>query len=241
MIRKNPQNKLQKQKMRRLSRMIAVTAAAAGIWLAVFNLYHYSRGYFAGWIYTTGKAREKASQELNLDMSSEPGKLPASTGTSVLEDEIASTSLESDEPIIYGERPEAGERFGELSIPKLDTILPLYEGTSDEELDLGVGHYAGSVLPGEKDNCVLAGHRDTVFRRLGEIGEGDSLIVRTEMGEFEYVVKKVRIVDKEDRTVIVPKPKATLTVSTCYPFEYIGSAPQRYILVAYLSSASLNK
>lgn len=228
--------------MYQLSCIIAVLTAVAGIGLAAFNLYHYSRGYFAGWIYTsTGKATEKASPELNQDVSSESEKLPISTEASVLENDIDFNSLEAAKPIIYEERPETGEQFGELYIPKLDAILPVYEGTGEEELDLGVGHYAGSVLPGEKDNCVLAGHRDTVFRKLGEVGEGDSLIVRTEMGEFKYVVKKVRIVDKEDRTVIVPKPKATLTVSTCYPFEYIGSAPQRYILVAYLSSISLNE
>jgi sortase A len=80
-----------------------------------------------------------------------------------------------------------------------------------------------------------------VFRRLGKVGEGDWLIVRTSAGEFRYKVNKVRIVDEDDRTVIVPKPRATLTVSTCYPFEYIGPAPKRYILVAYLASKKLSK
>ncbi|MFJ7993930.1 processed acidic surface protein [Peribacillus frigoritolerans] len=106
--------------------------------------------------------------------------------------------------------------------------------TDEDELEKGVGHYAGSVLPGEKDNSVLSGHRDTIFRDLGEVGEGDLLIAKTEAGTFTYKVRKVRIVDAEDRTVIVPKPKATLTVTTCYPFSYIGSAPERYVLVADL-------
>ncbi len=94
------------------------------------------------------------------------------------------------------------------------------------------------MLSGENDNCVLSGHRNTVFPELGKVREGDSLIVTTSAGTFEYVVRKVRIVDKNDRTVIVPRPQATLTVSTCYPFVYTGSAPQRYILVAYLRSAA---
>ena len=243
MIRKKPQNKLRKKKFHQLTRIIAVLTVAAGLWLAAFNLYHYSRGYLAGWIYTAtgGNAWEKASREWNQDVSSVPGKLPISTKLSASEDDMDTNSLEAAEPVLYEKRPQTGEQFGELFIPKLDALLPIYEGTGEDELDLGVGHYAGSVLPGEKDNCVLSGHRDTVFRRLGEVGEGDALIVRTEMGEFKYVIKKVRIVDKEDRTVIVSKPKAVLTVSTCYPFEYIGSAPQRYILVAYLSSTSLNE
>lgn len=144
------------------------------------------------------------------------------------------------EEAIYHERPKNGEEIGELYIPKLKANLPIYEGTSDEELEIGVGHYTDSVLPGEKDNTVLSGHRDTVFRNLGKVGKGDALIVRTGAGEFEYRVNKVRIVDKNDRTVIVPKPRATLTVSTCYPFTYTGSAPKRYILVAYLVSSKQN-
>ncbi|MBT2717616.1 sortase [Bacillus sp. ISL-57] len=89
------------------------------------------------------------------------------------------------------------------------------------------------VLPCEKDNSVLPGHRDTIFRDLGEVGKGDLLIAKT-AGTFTYKVRKVRIVDADDRTVIVPKPKATLTVTACYPFSYIGSAQELYVLVADL-------
>jgi len=138
--------------------------------------------------------------------------------------------------VLYPERPQIGEEIGTLYIPKLDKSLPIFHGTDEDELEKGVGHYANSVLPGEKDNTVLSGHRDTVFRRLGEVGVGDILTVTTSAGEFSYKVNKVRIVDADDRSVIVPKPSATLTVSTCYPFNYIGDAPQRYILVAHLLS-----
>ena len=133
---------------------------------------------------------------------------------------------------LYPTRPNTGDMIGDLYIPKLDSSLPIYHGTDEDELEKGVGHYAQSVLPGERDNSVLSGHRDTVFRRLGEVGKGDKLIVHTTAGTFTYKIRKVRIVDAEDRTVIVPKPKATLTVSTCYPFSFIGSAPQRYVLIA---------
>lgn len=129
---------------------------------------------------------------------------------------------------------ETGEKIGDLVIPKINARLPIYHGTDEDELQKGVGHFAGSVLPGEDDNSVLSGHRDTVFRKLGRVGKGDQLIVEASYGTFTYKVKKVRIVDADDRTVIVPKPRATLTVSTCYPFDFIGSAPERYILVADL-------
>lgn len=141
---------------------------------------------------------------------------------------------------LYTTAPKMGEEMGELYIPKLEAKLPIFQGTDEDELAKGVGHYANSVLPGEKDNSVLAGHRDTVFRRLGQVGKGDLLVVTTTAGKFVYKVKKVRIVDKEDRSVIVPKPAATLTVSTCYPFSFIGQAPKRYILVAYLLKSQLS-
>ncbi|MET1181359.1 class D sortase [Peribacillus simplex] len=142
---------------------------------------------------------------------------------------------------LYEERPETGDLMGELYIPKIKATLPIYHGTDEDELEKGVGHYAGSVLPGEKDNSVLSGHRDTIFRDLGNVGEGDLLIAKTEAGTFTYKVRKVRIVDADDRTVIVPKPKATLTVTTCYPFSYIGSAPERYVLVADLLKSEIGK
>lgn len=155
---------------------------------------------------------------------------------SVQKDTEVKAIKQKEEPL-YSVKPQVGELMGELSIPKLDETLPIYHGTDEDELEKGVGHFAQSVLPGEIDNSVLSGHRDTVFRRLGEVGKGDTLVVKTSAGTFTYKVKRVRIVDKDDRTVIVPKPKATLTLTTCYPFDFIGSAPQRYVLVAELSGA----
>jgi sortase A len=135
---------------------------------------------------------------------------------------------------LYLHRPSIGEVFGKVTIPKLKKELPLIEGTDEKELAVGVGHYEYSVLPGEHDNTVLAGHRDTVFRGLGEVSEGDQVIVETAAGSFIYQVFNQRIVDKDDRTVIVPTADPILTLVTCYPFDYIGAAPQRFILSAKL-------
>ncbi len=117
---------------------------------------------------------------------------------------------------------------------KIKRNHPIIHGTGDDELDKGVGHFADSVLPGEADNSVLSGHRDTVFRKLGEVGEGDELVVETKSGSYTYLIHTVRIVDADDRTVIVPTDDAQLTVTTCYPFDFIGDAPDRYVLVADL-------
>lgn len=132
------------------------------------------------------------------------------------------------------EQPILGSVFGSLYIARLDKEIPIIEGTGAKELKQGVGHYVGSVLPGFSDNSVLAGHRDSVFRNLGNIQLGDLLTVRTDWGLFVYEVNKIRIVQADDKTVIVPTSDAVLTLSTCYPFRFVGNAPQRYIVQAGL-------
>jgi sortase A len=87
---------------------------------------------------------------------------------------------------IYSVYPSKGDNIGSLTIPALKRKLPILQGTDDEELRKGVGHFTQSVLPGEEDNCVLSGHRDTVFRQLGELKIGDLLIVQTAAGTFTY-------------------------------------------------------
>lgn len=135
---------------------------------------------------------------------------------------------------LYPDYPSEGDPIGTLSIPALGQAFPIIQGTRSSDLKKGVGHFVQSVLPGEQDNCVLSGHRDTHFSRLGELVIGDRLNVRTSAGYFSYEIRRIRIVDKDDRTVIVPTPQAVLTISTCYPFRYVGNAPDRYILVADL-------
>lgn len=228
---------LNNNRMKRIKQSVllhlAVIVILSGIWLISTNLYKFSLGYFADKTITAYKRVEDTTLSVidnsDADKAEQQNRL----------DEQTTLKEKKIEPVLYPKRPDIGEEIGELFIPKLDASLPIYHGTSEDELVKGVGHYADSVLPGEKDNSVLSGHRDTVFRKLGEVGEGDLLIVRTNAGEFTYNVKKVRIVDQDDRTVIVPKPRATLTVSTCYPFDFIGSAPERYILVAYLTEQNL--
>lgn len=136
--------------------------------------------------------------------------------------------------ILYPVYPWEGDTIGTLSIPALELESPVLQGTSEDELEKGVGHYLQSVLPGEADNCVLSGHRTTVFAKLGEIKTGDQLILQTTAGIFTYEVTGTRIVDKDDKTVIVPTDRAVLTLTTCYPFIYIGSAPDRFIVSADL-------
>lgn len=135
---------------------------------------------------------------------------------------------------LYPKYPVEGDNIGSLTIPALKRRLPVIEGTGDKDLKRGVGHFTQSVLPGENDNCVFSGHRDTVFRQLDKLKIGDKLIVQTHAGTFTYKVSGTRIVHQDDKTVIVPTKSAILTMTTCYPFYFIGSAPDRYIVSATL-------
>jgi sortase A len=156
-------------------------------------------------------------------------------------DEIKSNRIYAAEPktveplqTVLAQRPEDGEKIGTLSIPKLKQSFPIFHGDSEQILKKGIGHVKGTSLPGEASNSVLAGHRDTFFRHLDQLKVGDKLIVNRSESFYMYKIKKIRIVDKDDKTVIVPRPKSTLTLTTCYPFTYIGPAPQRYIVEAEL-------
>ena len=195
-------------KKRTILLVLTFSLIITGGWFSTSNAYKFLKGYL---LYKTNAASKASVQEVTPEVKGTASKKG-----------------------LYLSRPKIGQDIGVLTIPKINASLPIIHGTDEDELEKGVGHFAGSVLPGEDDNSVLSGHRDTVFRKLGAVGVGDILIVKTSAGEFKYKVKKVRIVDENDRTVIVPKPKATLTVSTCYPFDYIGSAPERYVLVADL-------
>ena len=130
-----------------------------------------------------------------------------------------------------------GDVIGILHIPRLKRDLPIISGTDEDDLKRGVGHYKGTALPDEGDQILLSGHRDTVFRQMGEMEIGDELIVEMSYGTFHYNIIDTDIVDADDRTVIrSTAPDEILTLSTCYPFNYVGNASERFIIYAKRSS-----
>lgn len=140
--------------------------------------------------------------------------------------------------------PQKGEEIGKLIIPRIGVIVPIIYGTDDKELAKGVGQYVGygTVLPGETGHTVLAGHRETAFRRAGELKKGDKVYAKMKDGRTHtYQIRKMWIVDDDDRTVIVPHEKPVATLITCYPFDLVGSAPQRYIIRADLIKTEESK
>ena len=131
-------------------------------------------------------------------------------------------------------RPAEGERIGRIEIPRLGISAVVRAGSDARTLQLAVGHIPGTALPGEAGNVGLAAHRDTFFRRLKDIRPDDVVRVVTPDGSFEYRVQRTNVVNPEDVWVLDPTEQPALTLVTCYPFTYVGSAPQRFIVRAQL-------
>jgi sortase A len=127
-------------------------------------------------------------------------------------------------------RPVPGSLVGRIEIPRLKLSAVIFEGTDDTTLDRGVGHLEGTATTGERGNLVLAGHRDTFFRPLKKIREGDEIDVTGPEGVSRYKVEFTQIVGPEATEVLRSTGGATLTLITCYPFRYIGNAPDRFIV-----------
>lgn len=131
-----------------------------------------------------------------------------------------------------GGLPAVGEPIGILELPRLRLSAVVLHGESDAILKKAIGHLADTPLPWDGGNTALAAHRDTFFRPLEHIRPGDLVRLETPHGDFHYRVSQTLVVDPEDVWVLDPSAAPTLTLITCYPFRYVGSAPQRFIVRA---------
>ena len=118
-----------------------------------------------------------------------------------------------------------GDLFGRLEIPRLNLSVMVMEGDGDEVLRLGAGHVPGTSL-------AIAGHRDTFFRPLKDIMPSDIIRFSTKDGSAEYTVIDTKIVGPTDTWVLDDASDDRLTLITCYPFNYIGPAPKRFVVEA---------
>ena len=135
-------------------------------------------------------------------------------------------------PYIAARRPMDGEALGRLEFPRLGLDLVVFEGVSEATLRKGPGHLSGTAWPEATDaggNCVIAGHRDSFFRRLADARKGDLVRFHGPSGTSTYRLTERRIVKPEDVSSIAPTRGARLTLLTCYPFSWTGSAPYRLI------------
>jgi len=125
-----------------------------------------------------------------------------------------------------------------LRIPSLNLQAPVFDGTDEVTLNRGVGRIAGTASVGQPGNLGIAGHRDGFFRVLKDIQTGDIILLDEADKTEEYIVKQTQIVNPEDTYVLAPTNEATVTLVTCFPFYFVGSAPQRFIVTATRRNSS---
>lgn len=136
-------------------------------------------------------------------------------------------------------RRETPSLLAILRIPRAHLEVPVLEGTSELSLNRGVGHIFGTPTPGEKGNTGIAGHRDGFFRLLRFVGIGDSIELESPGRILTYHVNQLRIVNPGDVEVLNPREVSSLTLITCYPFNFIGRAPRRYVVEAALTGVRI--
>jgi sortase A len=125
-----------------------------------------------------------------------------------------------------------GGLVGMLDVPRLQLRTPVIEGDDTVTLKRAVGHLPDTPMPWEPGNSAMAGHRDGLFRPLKDVKIGDEIRFRTTRDEFIYRVTHTAIVMPDDLSVLQPQAQASLTLITCYPFYYVGSAPKRFVVRA---------
>lgn len=126
--------------------------------------------------------------------------------------------------------PEVPE--GILRIPSVNLELPVFGGTDEVNLTRGAGTIEGTAPLGAAGNTGIAGHRDGYFRALKDVSVGDSIVIETLAGTHDYRIDELLIVQPEDIYVLDPTDESVVTLVTCYPFYFVGSAPQRFIVRA---------
>ena len=130
------------------------------------------------------------------------------------------------------QRVAVGGLVGMLDVPRLKVSTPVMEGDDERTLEHAVGHLPDTPMPWEAGNSAIAGHRDGLFRPLKDLKVGDEIRFRTTRDEFRYRVTKTTIVQPDDVSVLGQRSQTSLTLITCYPFYYVGSAPKRFVVHA---------
>jgi sortase A len=135
------------------------------------------------------------------------------------------------------DRIQVGDPVSLVEIPRLKVSVAVVEGIAPADLRIAAGHVPGTALPGEIGNIGIAAHRDTFFRKLRFIRQGDTIVVTTHSASYQYAVESTAIVAPSDVQELQNSGQPTLTLVTCYPFYFVGAAPQRFIVRARLVGA----
>ena len=182
-----------------------------------------------GWVGLVTLQGEMNRSRVRTLEPSNPRTLDPSTSLRVAPSNVEGRTVE---PLPMPIAPRRGTVFGVLEIPRLRFSEVVAEGDDDATLNVAIGHLPDTPLPWTIGNSGFAGHRDKHFRALRGISIGDHIRLKTEGGTFDYRVKDKMIVSPQDVWVLAPSTDRRLTLITCYPFSYVGRAPQRFIVKA---------
>jgi sortase A len=200
--------------------------------------------YAAAWIHRTVSGRDDVERfreaQLALRNATEP-EVPGSGPAGSSEPSAIDFTLWSESRIRHYEetlRERLDPPLALLRIPSIDLEVPVHDGEDELTLNRAVGRIDGTALPGEPGNLGIAGHRDGFFRGLKDVKPEDLIELETLSATYRYRVDELLIVDPTDTEVLDPTAEPAITLVTCYPFYYVGSAPRRFIVRATLADAS---
>jgi sortase A len=214
--------------LRRLLRGSYLLLFVAGAVLLAVPIYHLSRAYVFQ-TYQDHKFRKQTTEVREPKADPEPKK-------TVSTPETDAATLDSSPPVsakpVVPPTPSPGDVLGRLEIPRLRTSVMILQGTEDEQLKLGIGHVEDTAHPGQVGNVALVAHRDTFFRPLKNIRKHDEIRVVTATTTMHYYVELTKVIGPFDTDVLDPTAGAELTLITCYPFDFVGKAPMRFLVRA---------
>ena len=191
-------------------------------------------GCLGFWVYSwldTAYIQHRDNQILDDALNAAPENPAPDHPTAAETDALGTFAPPSPPPQMPGPLAEEGSLVGRVEIPRIGVSAVVLEGADDTTLRRGVGHIPDTSLPGI-GNVGLAAHRDSFFRGLKDIRKNDIIRLQTLVGTFRYRVEWTRIVQPEETQVLKDDGFSELTLVTCYPFYYIGSAPNRFIVRA---------
>lgn len=199
--------------MRALLKLIERLFLTAGLLALLWCAYVLTDAYLA---------QRNAREALDSERPQANSAAPSTSGS-------PSTTVPSPAPRAA---PRIGAPLAELSIPRVGLSAIVLHGSDEHTLRRGVGHIENTPLPGEAGNVALAGHRDSFFRPLKNVQVGDDIVLATPEDRVHYRVSSTSVVSSREVSVIAPTKNATLTLVTCYPFWFIGQAPDRFVVRA---------
>lgn len=184
------------------------------------------------WSWLDARMFEEQQNEVLEQTLAEHQALPAKTTPASETDALSSFKRAEKKP--ESPPPGEGELLGRIRIPRVDVTAVIVEGVGKKSLRRAAGHIPGTALPtGDDGNVGIAAHRDSFFRGLKDIREDDTIELTTLEGTRRYKVEWTKIVQPSDTSVLAPTGEPALTLVTCYPFYYVGSAPERFIVRAH--------